>query len=195
MYLRHELLKKRSLLRLLSREAKLRGTSDLAKLNELATQGEVTEAEAVFRQLEDVSCSWKPSSRRVLWNTMLKACANAGDSQAAEQLYQSMLSIRVEPNRKTFGKLIEAAAKSAQPQQAAIWLKEMLHFSFEPHVLNYNELISAAANEHDLDSAKSWLWHMGEKRLQPNLVSYNSVLSAAAKNGDLDACTHPACVK
>ncbi|CAE7673755.1 Pentatricopeptide repeat-containing protein [Symbiodinium microadriaticum] len=189
MYLRHEVLKKPPLLRLLSREAKLHGTSDLAKLNELATQGEVTEAEAVFRQLEHVSYSWKPSSRRVLWNTMLKACANAGDSQAAEQLYQSMLSIRVEPNHKTFGKLIEAAAKSAQPQQAAIWLKEMLHCSFEPRLLNYNELISAAANGHDLDSAKSWLWHMGERRLQPNLVSYNSVLSAAAKKGDLHTCT------
>ena len=57
------MLKKPPLLRLLSREAKLHGTSDLAKLNELATQGEVTEAEAVFRQLEHVSYSWKPSSR------------------------------------------------------------------------------------------------------------------------------------
>eukprot|EP00439_Symbiodinium_sp_Y106_P006160 s4742_g1.t1 len=189
MYLRREVLKKPSLLRLLSKEAKPSDTSHFAKLNELATQGEVTQAETVFRQLEDVSYSWKPSSRRMLWNTMLKACANAGDSGAAEQLYQSMLSIRVEPNHKTFGKLIEAAAKSEQPQEAAVWLHEMLHCSFEPHLLNYNELISAAANEHDLDSAKSWLWHLGEKRLQPNLVSYNSVLNAAAKKGDLNTCT------
>ncbi|CAE7549102.1 EMB2745 [Symbiodinium sp. CCMP2592] len=189
MYLRREVLKKPSLLRLLSKEAKPTDTSDLAKLNELATQGEVTQAEALFRQLEDASYSWKPSSRRMLWNTMLKACANAGDSQTAEQLYRSMLSIRVEPNHKTFGKLIEAAAKSTQPQEATIWLQEMLHCGFEPHLLNYNELISAAANEHDLDSATSWLWHLGEKRLQPNLISYNSVLNAAAKNGDLNTCT------
>ena len=63
MYLRREVLKKPSLLRLLSKEAKPSDTSDFAKLNELATQGEVTQAETVFRQLEDVSYSWKPSSR------------------------------------------------------------------------------------------------------------------------------------
>ena len=142
---------------------------------------------------------------------MLKACANAGNLDKAEQLYESMCGLgpsclilvmcvaqyvvsfgrgqRIAPNGKTFGKLMEAAAKSADIDplaRTAFWLREMRKSTLRPQLLNYNELISAAANMHDVNSAVAWFDHLEKENLQPNVISFNSVLSAAAKKGALD---------
>ena len=51
----------------------------------------------------------------MLWNTVLKAYANAGDTVGADRWFAEMIEARVRPNGKTMGKLIEAAAKAGQP--------------------------------------------------------------------------------
>ena len=41
----------------------------------------------------------------MVWNTMLKAHANAGDVPGARALFEAMKTHSVTPNRQTFGKL------------------------------------------------------------------------------------------
>ncbi|CAK0849922.1 unnamed protein product [Prorocentrum cordatum] len=95
----------------------------LARLNQLAEKGEVAAAERVFRDL-------LPGSRMV-WNTMIKACSNAGDLPRAEGLVREMRAGAVQENVQTFGKLIEAAAKSGDDESAERWMAELQRRGFQ----------------------------------------------------------------
>ncbi|CAE8651628.1 unnamed protein product, partial [Polarella glacialis] len=140
----------------------------LHELNALAAAGHAALAEAHFRRLLGVAQgdAWPASRQRMLWNTMLKAFANAGQHVEAASHYEAMMRNRLAPNAKTFGKLLEAAAKAGDETAAEHWLREMTESRFSARALNYNELMHAAANAHHLEAAELWLHRMLEGQLQ-----------------------------
>jgi len=89
--------------------ARRRQFSTLSTLNAFAETGSVDEAREVFLQLE---ATVPPKKFRMLFNTMIKACAKAGNPAEAMHYHGLMLAAGVSPNLETFGKLIEAAAKA-----------------------------------------------------------------------------------
>eukprot|EP00435_Cladocopium_sp_Y103_P017352 s3835_g4.t1 len=155
----------------------------MEELNDAATAAAIGDAWRLFSQLRPLVTAKK---RRMLWNTMLKAYANAGEAEKAKDFYDSMVGAQIAPNMKTFGKLMEAAAKKGQVQMARFWMQEM----GAAHVgtMAYNQLITAAANAHDLRAAEAVYQEMEQLQVMPNVIAYNSILSAAAKTGDLPAC-------
>jgi len=150
------------------------------KLNAMAACGNVREAEHVFHRIKDVV----PKSHvRLIWNTMLKACANAGEHEHARKLFEEMRTV-TRPNDKTFGKLIEAAAKAGKYDLADYWSQETVNHGFELNLVRFSSVIDAAAQVGDTNTAEFWRCKMIQSSVKPNLITYNTLLNAAAKRGD-----------
>mmetsp|Transcript_5001 Transcript_5001/g.18712 ORF Transcript_5001/g.18712 Transcript_5001/m.18712 type:complete len:412 (-) Transcript_5001:59-1294(-) len=154
----------------------------LDKLNTLAEQGHVDGSLGIFRSIQARS---PQTVHRKIWNTMLKACANAGDFIRARGIFEEMLQRRVQPNVPTFGKLIEASAKAGQEVEAKHWFVLLKSSDLSPSHVVYSSLIDAAAKSANVDSARTWLSEMKANCLTPNKVTYSALLNVAAKSGDL----------
>eukprot|EP00927_Polykrikos_kofoidii_P066094 TRINITY_DN61754_c0_g1_i1.p1 TRINITY_DN61754_c0_g1~~TRINITY_DN61754_c0_g1_i1.p1 ORF type:complete len:680 (-),score=109.81 TRINITY_DN61754_c0_g1_i1:12-1991(-) len=161
---------------------------EVAALNALSLRGATREAQTLFWRLERVGRDQSVGWRRTLWNTLLKAFANAGHLEQAETAYTEMVSRGVQPNARTFGKLVEAAAKAGDPQAAGNWFKRQRHFGFEPNVVHYSTVIDAFAKTSDLAGAEQWLAAMATARFgSGDAVALNTVVAAAARRGDQDS--------
>lgn len=115
-------------------------------LNKLASEGKVYEAEEVFHNLEGTT---GPDKKRMLINTVIKACAKAGDYQRAEKWFHYMLEMRIKPNRKTFGKLMDAAMKGGNPGVTKRWFEAMEDFGFAADAVNFNMLLLSVGMPRD----------------------------------------------
>lgn len=150
----------------------------LAELNKAAESANLTEARRHFQQL---LADPKTSSKTVVWNTLLKAHANAGDLVGAERCFREMEQRGVRTNEKTYGKLVEAAAKAAEPDRAETWLQCLGSDSPVP----YNTMIDACAKANDTQRAVKWLQQMKELQLRPAGIAYHALINAFAQAGDL----------
>lgn len=66
--------------------------------------------------------SW-PCRRRI--NTLIKACANAGQLQRAEYWLQRLAERSVRQNSKGYGKLLEAAGKAGSLPKASEYFERL----------------------------------------------------------------------
>ncbi|CAJ1348772.1 unnamed protein product [Effrenium voratum] len=157
-------------------------------MNYAAGLGDVETAKHWFRLLQADELL---RNSTFLWNTMLKAFANAGDFDAALAHFQQMQEARVEVNSKTFGKLMEAAAKrgdndaservfNSLVQSAKSWKPK----NKEDKQVKLNILIDASAKAGDPDRAKYWFDQLGDLA---NEQSFGSLLNAYASCSKADA--------
>lgn len=162
---------------------------DFDLFNAAAGRGEVEAAEVLFWRVAPLG-----RRRRVVWNTRLKAYANAGRHEGAAAVFAEMTAARIEPNPQTFGKLVEAAAKAGEVEVARGWLKKMgdhnIELSGEDAVVVYGAMIDAAAKAFDLSAAEMWHAQMVKAHARPDLKAYTSLMDAAAKRGDVSATKH-----
>lgn len=80
------------------------------KMNQHAEVGDIASAENCLA----VCLAAMPQKRRMIHNTMLKACANAGAFRRAVLVFSKMLADGVTPSPRTFGKLLTCAARSGE---------------------------------------------------------------------------------
>ncbi|CAK9107733.1 unnamed protein product [Durusdinium trenchii] len=174
----------------------------LKELNAFAAQGAVAPAWELFQLLKAAASPGQLPplggagesenelrlERRFVWNTMLKAYANAGDEVNARVFYKSMLSAQVVPNAKTYGKLMEAAAKRGETPTARAWMTQMERDNIKPGILHYSQLMASAAHAANLAEAEMLDEEVRSLGLVPTETYYNSLLNACAKAGDLASC-------
>ncbi|CAE7327037.1 unnamed protein product, partial [Symbiodinium microadriaticum] len=128
---------------------------------------------------------------RVLWNTVMKAYANAGDLPGAEQWLKEMESANVVPNGKTYGKLMEAAAKAGDPDSAEKWFEHSTHtLGYGSNHTWYGLLMDASAKAGDPQRAARWLAEARRAELAPNLMYYTTLVDSCAKAADLRGLQH-----
>ncbi|CAE8632498.1 unnamed protein product, partial [Polarella glacialis] len=84
------------------------------ELDQKAEAGEVNSARKAFDGLFARAGLAGRGLHRVVWNTLIKAHANAGDAAGARAVFEEMSMLAVQPNRQTFGKLMESCAKAGQ---------------------------------------------------------------------------------
>eukprot|EP00913_Durusdinium_trenchii_P013767 g12927.t1 len=92
------------------------------QLNELAAKGHVSSAREIFEQLMAYAEQDEEGRKRrgptkevpttMVYNTMLKASANAGDVEGANEMAALMRAEGLFMNEKFYGKMMEAAAKA-----------------------------------------------------------------------------------
>ncbi|CAE8625747.1 unnamed protein product [Polarella glacialis] len=149
----------------------------LELLNERAEAGDVAGAEAIFAE---IAASVPHRKKTMLYNTVLKACANQGAQARAAHWFRTMRGERVRVNDRTFGKLAEAGAKCGDPAAAQRWLRRL---GAEADAAKLNMLIDACAQAGMPTEAAQWLEQMQLSRVQPDMVSYNSVIKAYSRVG------------
>lgn len=151
-------------------------------MNKAAAEGDVVRAAALFKELQLVTPDKKQT---LLWNTMLKAHANAGDTDKASILYQDMMRNQVRVNGRTFGKLVKAAARRGNAEEAEMWLARL---SDAPELavdaIACSAVIDAHAKASQPEKAMVCLEHMASFRLRPDEVAYNAVIDAHAKSSN-----------
>ncbi|CAL1173003.1 unnamed protein product [Cladocopium goreaui] len=124
---------------------------------------------------------------RMVWNTMLKAHANAGDMTGARHLFLSMERHTVKPNRQTYGKLMEAAAKGGDVHQAESWFSEMvneLYVGPQRIATHYAILLDACAKVGDIQRGEHWLEKMRSMEVMPSVLCYTSLVNSCAVAGN-----------
>mmetsp|Transcript_15258 Transcript_15258/g.48864 ORF Transcript_15258/g.48864 Transcript_15258/m.48864 type:complete len:214 (+) Transcript_15258:61-702(+) len=152
----------------------------LDKLNYLAETGDVKGSLGIFRSLQAKS---PEKVTRMIWNTMLKACANAGDLTCATSIFNEMSKTDVKASMSTYGKMIETAAKGGKEAEARHWLQLLKSSGYAPDIVIYSSLIDAAAKHGNVKAAEAWLSEMRAACSMPNEVTYSSLINAAEKKG------------
>jgi len=161
-------------------------TRELERLNEMAEAGRLSEAHEILCGMDIESYDRK---KRMVFNTAIKACANAGNFVAAELYYKAMLRMNIRPNAKTFGKLMEASAKAGNLPMAKSWLQEMQRAGFAPSEVSINIMMDAAARAGDYNSSLYYMRLGQELGFELNTMGVNSIIDAAVRNGDRAAAT------
>lgn len=138
----------------------------LDRLNEVAERGDVKGADSILRRMETHDLS--PKVRRMMFNTAIKACANASDPSSAEIYFREMRDNNCMPNMQTFSKLMNASAKAGQVRQAEEWLQAMKLSGFQPHAQAYSTMLNAAAKAQDLRAADRWYQQMLDAHIEPS---------------------------
>ncbi|CAJ1334936.1 unnamed protein product [Effrenium voratum] len=138
-------------------------------------------AEAWFRRMRSMNI---PATVEIL-NSVISACAQAGDPVRAEQWLKRAHSLQVEPDAVSFNGVIHACGVSGEMERAEGWLHEMTPRRLDD-IVTYNSLINACAEHFDPARAEYWLEQMLKRRLAPNEKSYGSILKAFVRMGDDD---------
>ena len=130
-----------------------------------------------------------PSADTVSWNTVITACAHAGDADMAEQLLASMLDGGLAADAVSFTAVIQGFARASLPARATRWLHRMLDGGIPPDVIAFNGVLAAYAATGDARGARGVLEAFERRaaedcpKSRPDVVSYNTVLSACARAG------------
>eukprot|EP00933_Yihiella_yeosuensis_P050464 TRINITY_DN4824_c0_g2_i1.p1 TRINITY_DN4824_c0_g2~~TRINITY_DN4824_c0_g2_i1.p1 ORF type:complete len:546 (+),score=75.49 TRINITY_DN4824_c0_g2_i1:143-1780(+) len=166
----------------------LRAFEDVRKkfsdINEFAEVGDIQSAEHLFNEIEsDFQRGPWSRKKRMLFNTMIKACANAAEPSRAESWYEKLLADGITPNKETFGKLSEASAKAGDPDRATFWFDECKSRGLRNDRVGMNILLDAAAKGPKPDQAKVIFDRISEQR-QPDARDYGAVIQAYAWQGD-----------
>lgn len=155
------------------------------KLNDLAARGDVQAALEELRKLLPRASS---TLKRLLYNTGIKACANAGDLEKAELVFSEMLEQGIEPNRKGFGKMIEAAASAGNLSAAEDWFRRSAGLC-GAEAVHFNLLIGAAAKARNVEAAGTWFQELLRNGVQPDKFTLWSLLEACSSTGDVAKAT------
>jgi len=125
---------------------------------------------------------------RFIHNIVLKACAVAGDVDAAENFVQTRME-KVALTNRAYGKIIEACVNTVPlPDivRAEAWFTRMLEARVFPSVEIISSLINGCAKRRDTAGAHHWFQRGKEFNLVVDIKLITSLVDACARNGDLE---------
>ncbi|CAE8641578.1 unnamed protein product, partial [Polarella glacialis] len=114
----------------------------------------------------------------VAMNSVVNACAQAGDDDRAEFWLRRIQSQKLQPDMLSYNGVINACAKRGKAAAAEAWLEQMLTERLEVSAASYNSVINACAEGGEVELAESWLARL--------LASGLRVLKACARMGEAD---------
>ncbi|WIA39598.1 hypothetical protein OEZ86_005682 [Tetradesmus obliquus] len=127
----------------------------------------------------------------VSYNTVMKACGNAQQTDTAFQLYHHMQQRGIQPTVATYGTLITIASEAqayGRVKESWGWLQAS---GLPVHITCVNSYLTALIKEDNWDCAVELFQELKANRLgvRPNSVTYNILMSACL------ACDKPQTVK
>ncbi|CAE8616782.1 unnamed protein product [Polarella glacialis] len=163
------------------------------QLDKFAKAKDVEAARLVYEQMLPEIQGYSDSIKRVVVNTMIKACSDSGDARSGEEFYDSLQTLRLQPNSKTYGKLIEAAAKSGNIAVAESWMNK-LSTAMDPDRVHFSTMIDACAKKGDVARAHGWFAKMidsvGLSDPKSDTAALSAVIEVYAQQGDPLQATH-----
>jgi len=89
----------------------------------------------------------------VSFNTLISACAKAGQPRRAEEAFLRMEKLGIVPTHVTYSAVICAHARTGQPTEAQRWLDTMISRGQPPDAFSFNSVCAAHAKVGDVKSA------------------------------------------
>ena len=77
------------------------------------------------------------------YNSVINACAQGGQLEAAVQWLQAMKEQGIIPDDNSYNSVINACAQGGQVEQATEWLQAMKAQGIKPNIVTYNSVIKA----------------------------------------------------
>eukprot|EP00913_Durusdinium_trenchii_P006562 g6165.t1 len=103
----------------------------------------------------------------VVYNSMINACAKAGDIERADHWLERMLQAGVKPDDKTYNSLMHACDVNS----ANMWFSALLSKGHTPSTITYNCMVSTFTQAGAVDLAMEWLLRMLKEGCQPDAVT------------------------
>ncbi|XP_024532860.1 pentatricopeptide repeat-containing protein At5g10690 isoform X1 [Selaginella moellendorffii] len=152
--------------------------------------------DAAFQILESMdlgTAPGKPKLSLIHLNTLINACANAGDARRARGALKRYHSVIKDegPSLVTYNMLIKGYARSENPLEALKVREEMQLRGMQLNKLSWNSLVMACVRGQDMDAALEILEEMKEAGkysvdLAPDVVTYTTLIKGLADAGNLD---------
>ena len=154
----------------------------------LAKQGQ--QAAAVNRAIQGLESCQRPHGAVVREvNQLLCVLGDAGHLDAAQRIFDAMVSSGQKPSQVTYGTLIARAGRWRQPRRAVVLYRDMMRQGLEPDTLTCNSLINAFVKSEDLPKdlprAVAIAESMRRRGLAPTIVTYNTLLDGCARARNL----------
>ncbi|CAI5982538.1 unnamed protein product [Closterium sp. NIES-64] len=151
----------------------------------------------VLEAMEDGTAPGRPELTAVHLNTLVNACADAGDARRAMsvvQRYKRAFSGAIGPSAFTYNLLLKGYARSDNPLEALSVAEEMHLQGLQWERVTFNCLILACVRAGDMDRALDLLQDMkaealrrGDDDVLPDAVTYTTIIKGLSEEGDIDA--------
>lgn len=121
----------------------------------------------------------------LMYNTVLRACVNCGNVQAAEDWMDEIKEAKV-ANDISFNILIKALVAAHALDKATIALKDMKTAGVQPSIANFNEVLGGFAREGRFNGAVALLEEMQDQGVHPNSGTLNVIVKLMNGSRDID---------
>ncbi|CAK9019997.1 unnamed protein product [Durusdinium trenchii] len=93
----------------------------------------------------------------VVYNSMINACAKAGDIERADHWLERMLQAGVKPDDKTYNSLMHACGRNGNPERAELWYA-CLESNLTPFDrITFSTIINSCAKAGSVEKASYWI--------------------------------------
>ncbi|CAN1310104.1 Pentatricopeptide repeat-containing protein At3g23020 [Linum perenne] len=151
-----------------------------ANIDAYGERGHILEAESVF------SCSQENGKLSILeFNVMIKAYGFVNNYDDACQLFDSIQSHDVIPDKCSYGTLLQILARADLPDKVQHYLKRMQEQGLVSDCFTYCAVISCFAKLGRLGMAKKLYKEMIELDVKPDVVVYGVLINACADAGNV----------
>lgn len=148
-------------------------------LDALVCGGSAKEAVRLFREWQD-----SVSANTVIYSTLLKGCANAGDAESAMEIYRELKGRGVKMNVVAYTTLIDAQSRAGNVAKGAELLSQMQKDGCEPNTITYSTLVKGHCVLGDLQGALVVFNEMLARGLRADAVVFNTLLDGCVRHSD-----------
>lgn len=120
----------------------------------------------------------------VSYNTLISACARAGQPVEAEQAFHRLVAQGLKPDQVSFSTVLSAHARAGNTAKAQAWLDQMLQTGISPDAVTFNTICSAHARVGDAKTALKCLEAMGRAGVEASPATHAIMVNALIQAGD-----------
>ncbi|CAN8258409.1 unnamed protein product [Cochlearia groenlandica] len=155
-----------------------------ANIDAYGERGYLSEAEKVF------FCCGEVKKRTVIeYNVMIKAYGIGKSCEKACELFESMMSYGIAPDKCTYNTLVQILASSDMPIKARSYLEKMRETGYVSDCIPYCAVISSFVKLGQLDMAEEVYKEMVDFNIEPDVVVYGVLINAFADTGNVKEAT------
>lgn len=126
----------------------------------------------------------KPTVAGTRYNSVMNACAKAGDWALTLWLFSEIKAAGLKADIQSFNAALDACTKGSNPEAALALLKRMKAQGLAPDAISYQSAISACRAGGDGASAVMLLKDMDRQGIEPRDAEYNLVIETVGREGD-----------
>ncbi|KAL9670074.1 hypothetical protein QQ045_007625 [Rhodiola kirilowii] len=156
-----------------------------ANIDAFGERGHLLEAEQVF-----FSCQEVRRLSVLVFNVMIKAYGIGKRYDKACELFGSIESSEITPDKCSYNCLIQMLANADKPNKARVYLRKMQSTGFIADCIPYSAVISCFAKLGMLEQAEGLFIEMISHNVQPDIVVYGVLINAFADAGSVKQAIH-----